>query len=54
MATLYRCSFCEYSFRSDKERKEHEGICVKNEKSERERFETKKQLAKQKYDRRKR
>lgn len=46
MAALYQCSFCENSFRSDKERKEHEEICVKNGKTERERFEAKKQLAK--------
>ena len=44
MAKLYKCSFCEYSFSSDEKRKEHEEVCIKNGKTERERFEARKKL----------
>lgn len=44
MAEFYQCSFCKYSFRSDEERKEHEEICDKNGKTDRERFEARKNL----------
>ena len=42
--TLYQCSFCENSFRSDEERKKHEQVCVKNGKTEQEHFEARKNL----------
>jgi len=48
MKPLYKCSFCEYSFRTDEERKEHEEICIKNGKTEQERFEARKRLAERK------
>jgi len=45
MKALYKCSFCEYSLRSDEKRKEHEETCPKNDKTEQERFEARKRLA---------
>lgn len=45
---FYQCSFCENSFRADKERKEHEEVCVKNGKTDQERFEARKRLAERK------
>jgi len=39
--TLFQCSYCENSFRSDEERKKHEEICVKNGKTEKDRFQAK-------------
>ncbi len=36
--TLYQCSFCEKSLPSKKEWLEHEKICSKNKKTEKERF----------------
>jgi len=45
---FYQCSFCENSLRSDEERKEHEEVCVKNGKTEQERFEARKRLAERK------
>jgi len=41
---LHQCLFCKRSFRSDEERKEHEEVCAKNGKTERERFEAKTKL----------
>lgn len=46
--TLYQCSFCENSFSSDEEQKKHEEVCIKNGKTDQERFEAKKRLAEQK------
>ena len=45
---FYQCSFCGNSFRSDEERKGHGGVCIKNSKTDRERFEARKRLAERK------
>lgn len=42
--TFFQCSYCEDSFRSDEERKKHEEVCVKNGKTDKERFEAKMRL----------
>lgn len=46
MNTFYQCSFCEKSYRSDEKRKEHEGVCEHNRKTEQERFNAKQRLNK--------
>lgn len=46
MAKFYQCSYCDFSFRSDEERKRHEHICSKNGKTEEERFKERQQLKK--------
>jgi len=42
--TLYTCSYCEQSYRSDDERKDHETVCVKNGKTDAERFKARQKL----------
>lgn len=36
--SFHQCSYCEKSYQSDEERKNHEKVCVKNGKTEQERF----------------
>lgn len=45
---LHKCSYCENSLRSDDERKDHETICVKNGKTDAERFKARQKLKEKK------
>lgn len=48
---FYKCSYCEVSLRTNEERKDHEEICVKNGKTEKERFEARQRQAGKKENR---
>lgn len=43
---FHKCSFCNNSYRSNEERKEHEIVCIKNGKGGEERFKAQQELKK--------
>jgi len=42
--TFHNCTYCTNSYRSDDKRKDHETICVKNGKTDAERFQARQEL----------
>lgn len=44
MSKFYQCLYCKNSYLSDKKRKNHEEVCVKNGKTGQQRFEAIKKL----------
>ncbi len=44
MVRFYQCSYCKNSYLSDEKRKNHEEVCIKNGKTDQQRFKAIKKL----------